>query len=77
MFTTIGTRASRPTTRPYTPGLGVVGVEHVDALAPQDPPELARGAEVGRGSIERVDERERDVADALGFELGDPRSRAR
>ena len=56
------------------PGLRVVRVQDVDLLAPQDAPELARGAHVG-GRVHRARRRrERDVADALRLELGHPRS---
>ena len=53
MLTTIGTRANRPTDASVESGLRVVGVEHVDVLAPEDPPELARGAQVGAGDPSR------------------------
>ena len=55
--------------------LGVVGVEHVEALAPQDPVQLARGAQVGDrigGAGRGV---QRDVTDPGALELRDERPR--
>ncbi len=68
MFTTIGTRAQPPDDSSVHAGLRVVRVEDVDALAPEDVVQLARGAHVGE-RIRRPGRRsERNVADALAFE---------
>ena len=57
------------------PRLGVVGVQHVEALPPEDPVQLARGAQVGDGIGGAGRGMERDVTDPGTLELRDERPR--
>ncbi len=53
-------------------GLGVVGVDDVEALRPQDPPQVDRGPHVGGHVPPAGRRRQGDVADAVALERLDP-----
>ena len=65
VLTTIGTRASRPTTRPYRPGFGLC-VCSTSTCSRRRMRQSSRAARTSAaGSIARVDDASRDVADPL------------